>query len=260
MPIPRNRSTRRCLVLVLALLCSAMVRADELIRTVRELKPAVVGIGSLRRLATPPLQFIGSGFVVGNGLQIITSAHIIEDLRKTVQDQEIGILVRRDEEAEFRLAHVDAMDARHDLALLSVKGTALPAVQLGDSASVEEGRSLAFMGFPLAMALGLRHVTHRCTVAALTPIAMPAAVAGRLQPRAAQQLARQAYTLFQLDGTAYPGNSGGPLFDPDTGVVFGIINMVFVRGSRESAISQPSGITYAIPSQYIRALLAQPAH
>lgn len=254
----RTKLTR--LMLLLMLLHGLQAVADELVRTIRQIKPAVVGIGSLRKLATPPLQFIGSGFAVGNGLQIITSAHIIEDLRKTAQDHELGILVRRDDDAEFRLAHIDAIDARHDLALLSVKGTALPALQLGDSASVEEGRPLAFMGFPLAMALGLRHVTHRCTVAALTPIAMPAPAAGRLEPRAAQQLARQAYTLFQLDGTAYPGNSGGPLFDPDTGVVFGIINMVFVRGNRESAISQPSGITYAIPSQYIRALLAQPLH
>jgi S1-C subfamily serine protease len=64
-----------------------------------------------------------------------------------------------------------------------------------------------------------------------------------------------AYKVFQLDGTAYPGNSGSPLYDPDDGTVYGIINSVFVQGTRESAISRPSGISYAIPSRYIIELL-----
>ncbi|MFI5445953.1 hypothetical protein [Polaromonas sp. UC242_47] len=61
--------------------------------------------------------------------------------------------------------------------------------------------------------------------------------------------------MFQLDGTAYPGNSGGPLFDPDTGDVLGIVNMVLIKGSRESALTNPSGITYAIPSAFVLQLL-----
>jgi hypothetical protein len=38
--------------------------------------------------------------------------------------------------------------------------------------------------------------------------------------------------------------------------VVAIVNMVLVRGTRESALSQPTGITYAIPAQYLRELLA----
>jgi S1-C subfamily serine protease len=63
--------------------------------------------------------------------------------------------------------------------------------------------------------------------------------------------------VFQLDATAYPGNSGGPLFDPRSGAVFGVISMVLVKGTRESALSQPSGITYAIPSRYVSEMLAR---
>jgi S1-C subfamily serine protease len=61
--------------------------------------------------------------------------------------------------------------------------------------------------------------------------------------------------VFQLDATAYPGNSGSPLFDPATGEVVGIVNMVFVKGTKEAALAQPSGITYAIPSQHLLELL-----
>jgi len=69
------------------------------------------------------------------------------------------------------------------------------------------------------------------------------------------RLAGGPYKVLQLDGTAYPGNSGSPLFDPESGAVVGAINMVFVKGTRESALTQPSGISYAIPVQPLAELI-----
>ena len=63
--------------------------------------------------------------------------------------------------------------------------------------------------------------------------------------------------MFQLDATAYPGNSGSPLYNPDTGAVIGIVNKVFVQESKENVLQKPSGISYAIPIRYARALLAK---
>jgi hypothetical protein len=40
-----------------------------------------------------------------------------------------------------------------------------------------------------------------------------------------------------------------------TGEVIGVINKVFVQGTKEAALTQPSGITYAIPANHLRALL-----
>ena len=40
--------------------------------------------------------------------------------------------------------------------------------------------------------------------------------------------------------------------------MLGIVNMVLVKNSRESLLSSPSGISYAIPVRYLRALLARP--
>jgi hypothetical protein len=39
--------------------------------------------------------------------------------------------------------------------------------------------------------------------------------------------------------------------------VLGVINSVFVKGTKEVALSDPSGITYAIPVDHVRALLQQ---
>ena len=49
-----------------------------------------------------------------------------------------------------------------------------------------------------------------------------------------------------------PGNSGSPLYDTETGEVIGIINMVFVKGTKEAALSQPSGISFAVPRAHLR--------
>jgi S1-C subfamily serine protease len=63
------------------------------------------------------------------------------------------------------------------------------------------------------------------------------------------------FNILQLDATAYPGSSGSPLYDVDTGRVLGVINSVYVKNTRESAIKDPSGITYAIPVDYVRNLM-----
>jgi serine protease Do len=65
--------------------------------------------------------------------------------------------------------------------------------------------------------------------------------------------------VLQLDATAYPGNSGSPLYDEKRGEVVGIVNMVFVKGTKESALTQPSGISYAIPVQPLVDLLKRAA-
>jgi len=98
-------------------------------------------------------------------------------------------------------------------------------------------------------------VTHRATVSSITAAALPTPTAGQLNEKAIRSLRGGPFNIFQLDGTAYPGNSGGPLFDPDTGEVLGVVNMVFLKGTRESALSNPSGISYAIPSKHVIELL-----
>jgi len=43
--------------------------------------------------------------------------------------------------------------------------------------------------------------------------------------------------------------------DAATGEVLAVINMVLVKGSKESAITHPSGISYAIPVRFVRELV-----
>jgi serine protease Do len=245
--------------LLLGALLQSPASAAELVQTIAAVKPAVVAIATFQKTRSPAVVFFGTGFAVDDGLTIITNAHVVAKPVDADKLETLGILVGNDGHAEFRTAQLIGTDREHDLAKLRITGAPLPVLRLGDSGKVQEGQSLAFTGFPLGMALGFTKVTHRAMVSAITPIVRPALNSSRLDPKSIQQLQKSAYGVFQLDGTAYPGNSGSPLYDTDSGTVVGIINMVYVRGLKETAISQPSGITYAIQSNYITALLAQPA-
>src|SRR5262249_27388634 len=139
-----------------------------------------------------------------------------------------------------RTADILVIDRDHDLALLKIAGNPLPALRLGDSTTVREGQQLMLTGFPIVGVLGFYPATHRAMVAAIVPVALPAITAQQLTARAVSRIRDSVYRVFQLDGTAYPGNSGSPLYDPDDGTVYGIINAVFVQGTREAAISRPS--------------------
>ena len=122
--------------------------------------------------------------------------------------------------------------------------------------TLAQAATVLLMGFPIAGALGFQPVTHRGMVSSIAPIVLPAANAGRLDERAIAAMRRGPFDIVQLDATAYPGNSGGPVVDAGTGEVVAVVNMVLTKGGREGALTNPSGISYAIPARWVRELIA----
>lgn len=228
----------------------------ELSHTIEGVKPSIVGIATFQKTRSPAVNFMGTGFAVGDGSLVVTNAHVVpEVMDSNTMESLVVIVARSGKEPELRSTVRVAFDKEHDLVLLRISGESLPAMELGDSGTAREGQVFAFTGFPIGMILGFHPVTHRGMLSSITPIVLPAFNTKRLEAKNIAQLQKSAYPVFQLDGTAYPGNSGSPLYDPDTGIVYGIVNMVFVKGLKETALSQPSGISYAIPSNYVRDLL-----
>jgi S1-C subfamily serine protease len=45
------------------------------------------------------------------------------------------------------------------------------------------------------------------------------------------------------------------VYDVQSGEVVGVLNSVFVKGTKETLLERPSGISYAIPVRYIHELL-----
>ena len=232
--------------------------ASSLVETIPTVKRSIVGVGTSLQTRSPAIVFSGTGFVVGDGLSVITNAHVVPEMLNAERKETLGIVVGNGEAVSFRPATLVGLDREHDLAHLRLSGAPLPALTLADDDTAREGQDLAFTGFPLGMVLGLHPATHRALLAAIVPIVRPSLNARGLDPRAIAQLQRNPSTVYQLDGTAYPGNSGSPVYDPATGTVLAVINMVYVKGLKESAISNPSGITYAIPVRHVRTLLQRP--
>jgi serine protease Do len=257
----------RCVIALVAGLAfhaapSLRAQPSDVEETIARIKPSIVAVGTFERTRSPAFQFMGTGFVVGDGTLVVTNAHVLPAAVDTDRRERLAILVPgarsvgpEGTRIEVREARSVARDASHDLAVLKIDGTPLPALPIGDSTSVREGRSVYFTGFPIGSVLGAYAATHRATVAAITPIAIPQRRAAELDATTARRLTSGAFPVFQLDGTAYPGNSGSPVYEPG-GVVIGVVNMVLVRATKESLLSQPSGIAYAVPAEHVRALLS----
>jgi S1-C subfamily serine protease len=245
--------------LLLAIFLSASVWAsaqaeDGIADTVAKIKPSIVGIGTYQRLRTPPADFRGTGFVVADGLHVLTNAHVLPDTLDPKKLETLAVFLRDDGKETARTAEIVIEDDAHDLALLKISGAALPALKLGNSDKVREGEIYAFTGYPIGMVLGLHPATHRGMISAITPSAIPQPRAGKINSAVFERL-QDPYLVFQLDATAYPGNSGSPLYDPNSGEVIAILNKVFVQGTKENLLSQPRGISYAIPIRYAEPLL-----
>ncbi|UVW28906.1 serine protease [Massilia sp. H6] len=255
---PRDLPLRLAAPLLAWLLSAGMSQAvaQDLTRTVVRIKPSVIGVGTMLKTRQPAVVFVGTGFAVGDGLSIITNAHVIPDKLDAGRTEELGIVTGSGADSvSFRPARLVGLDREHDLAHLRLSGTPLAPLALAEEGAVAEGQDLAFTGYPLGMRLGLHAATHRALLAAITPVVRPSLSSRQLDARAITQLQRRPFAIYQLDGTAYPGNSGSPLYDPASGAVVGVINMVFLKGLKESAVTNPSGITYAIPVRHVRELL-----
>jgi len=246
---------------ITVLLCASLIalsmpiRAD-LVQTLAKVKPSIVGVGTILPTRNPARIFSGTGFVVGDGLTVVTNVHVLPPALDEAQKERLVVYSGAALNPQTHEARVVARDPEHDIALLRLSGSPLPAMTLGDSNTVREGATMAFTGLPLGMVLGFNPATHRGIVAAITPYVSPTYNSRQLNAKVIRRLARP-FVVFQLDAIAYPGNSGSPMYDPETGVVYGVLNSVFIKESKENLLKQPSGITYVIPGNYIRELLAQ---
>jgi S1-C subfamily serine protease len=246
-----------CLAALTLVLSAHSVHAAELSDTILRIKPSIVGVGTFQEIRRPRVRFSGTGFAIADGFHILTNQHVIDIELDEKRREYLCILVGTGRSPTVLRARVKAVDEAHDVAVLIFEGgDKLPPMDLGDSDAVREGQEIAFTGFPIGAVLGLYPVTHRGIVSARTPIAIP-----QRSPRALDtnmiRLLRAPFEVLQLDATAYPGNSGSPLYDPGTGKVLGIISSVFVKSTKENVLKDPSGITYAVPIGYAKDVLRQ---
>jgi len=241
----------RLAVLLFCLIAGASpgAAAAGLVETIKTIKPSIVGVGTFDPLRRPSNELRGTGFIVGDGRHVLTNNHVVA--KKVVPGSRavLAVFIGTGTTALVRRAEILASDKDHDIALLRFSGKPAPALRLNQGAMAEEGTQIAFSGFPIGAVYGLYPVTHRGIISAITPVAIPQAVSNRLSAAMIHRLAAR-YNVYQLDATAYPGNSGSPVYDIRSGLVIGIVSSVFIKETRENLLSKPSGITLAVPISY----------
>src|SRR6201988_1903091 len=169
---------RALIVLLLGMISSLLflsfdassAETNSLPDTVDRIRPAIVAVCTYQKTRRPPAIFRGTGFVIADGLHVVTNAHVLPDKIDKDKREHIAVFAGIGEKADVREATEVARDLDHDLTVLKITGPPLPALVLGDSARVREGESYAFTGFPIGMILGLHPVTHRGIISAITPI------------------------------------------------------------------------------------------
>ena len=165
---------------------------------------------------------LGSGVIVDGGL-VVTNNHVIERMDQV----KVSLADKREFEAEIVLK-----DPRSDLAILRLKDAneKFPAIELGDSDTLQVGDFVLAIGTPFGVG---QTVTH-----------------GIVSAVARTQVGISDYQFFvQTDAATNPGNSGGALVD-QSGKLIGINTAIFSR----SGGSQ--GIGFAIPVNMVRVVLA----
>lgn len=233
-------------------------RVDMITRVRR----SIVAVGFHQPTSSPRFQFRGSGWVAGDGRWVVTNAHVLARSGADAPAAEqlmvmvMPTAVRARAATEPRVARLVSTVPEADLALLRIDGPPLPALEPATGEALE-GQDILLLGFPLGGALGLTPVVHRGMISSVAAIALPAVNTQALSARNLARLRAGAFDIYQLDAKAYPGNSGGPVVEAATGRVVGVINMVMVKGTRESALTDPTGISYAIPVAHVREMLMQ---
>ena len=201
----------------------------ELVKAVR---PAVVtinvaGTAPRAEMGMPNhgqgrVQGTGSGFIIDAAGFIVTNNHVVEGASRITAKLEDG------RELQARLV---GRDSRTDVALLKIEaGAPLPFVALGDSDRAQPGDWVVAMGNPY----GLSGTVTTGVVSAT----------GR-------DIGAGPYDDFiQVDAPINQGNSGGPLFARDGGVI-GVNTAIF------SPTGGSVGIGFAVPSNMVKRVVAE---
>jgi len=220
---------------------------------VKQVSQSIVAVAIDAPIKHANPKVLGTGFIIHNGQYAVTNYHVVSQVLDPSIVEHYVVLSGSGQIVKKVKAEIHSIDIKHDLALLKLDAT-LPAMKLSEPEMMHPGTEVAFTGFPIGAAIGLYPATHKGMISAITPDAIPAQNADQLTVSMLQRL-KAPELVYQLDATAYPGNSGSPVYHVDSGEVVGVINKVFVSQGKESALSAPSGISYAIPIVHARSLM-----
>lgn len=205
-------------------------------------KNATVAVITRPANATPerPFRIIGSGFCVHSDGIVLTANHVFQSFLKDRHHKSVlervgegvhvptpitvfGVLFYGGAEGSKVYMH-EAVPTEvgvvndFDIAIFKLRAhpafpKGFPKLEVSDYADLHEMMAVATCGYPFGDFLWnqVGSVTSSFTKGTMSAI-LPA-----------QGIAREHLSGFQLNLVSAPGSSGGPIFDPATGKVFGVL-------------------------------------
>ncbi len=163
----------------------------------------------------------GSGFIVSPDGYVITCSHVVSDPKA-----EYTIIL--DPKHRYP-AKVLAKDPLIDIAILKIKASDLPSLELGDSDKIELGETVVAVGNPLG------EFEDTLSAGIISGLSRKITAYGGIPFKSTSLRG-----LIQTDAAINPGNSGGPLVNIEARAVG--INTAMVMGAQN--------IGFAIPVNY----------
>ena len=194
--------------------------------------PATVGLSAAPArgpLASRGPDATASGFVVSTDGAIVTNRHVVSGCR--------SVSVRTDS-APSAPAHVVALHAQEDLAVIRAAAPFPTVAAFRSGAHIRPGDDVVAVGFPLA---GLLAEEPSVTTGAVN------ALAGIYNNR----------SLLQMSAPVQQGSSGGPLFDASGHVIGIVVTKLNARIVAEEMGDLPQNVNFAIKAEIARVFLEE---
>jgi len=203
---------------------SSISRApDSIAGIAARVSPSVVSIEA----QTPQGGDTGSGFFIESNGTILTNNHVIEGAATSGGSITVNLA-----NGKSYPATVMGRDGSYDLAVLKIDVTDAPALQLGNSDTIQVGDPVIAIGSPLGLA---GTVTSGIISAKDRPVTSGGGTGQN-----------SFINALQTDAAINPGNSGGPLVDAN-GAAIGVNSAIASLGSNFASQSGSIGLGFAIP-------------
>lgn len=182
---------------------------------------------------------IGSGFIVDSTGLVATNLHVVASEKE--------IKVKLHDGSSQQVTQVVGYDPDRDLALLRIKPPrSLVSLRLGDSDQMTAGDQIVAIGNPLgvfeySVSSGL--VSQRRTLCTKDEV-----ITDREGNKVERKCPVGGFELLQISAPISQGSSGGPLFN-QYGEVIGVTTAIIQAGQ---------SINLAVPTNYLKTLIAQP--
>ena len=206
-----------------------VVEENAVTAAVDEVSPAVVTITPRGRDGAYVTESVGSGVIYDPDGWIVTNRHVVCDA---------DTLTVQLADGQHYQAYIHGLDTLTDLAIIRIDGQDLPAVDLGNSGTLQVGQHAIAIGSPLGT------FTNSVTTGVVSALGRTIDVDDTCGGAGQVESLRN---LIQTDAAINPGNSGGALVDAG-GTLIGINTAI---------AGDAQGIGFAIPVNLARPIMQQ---